>query len=77
VCAHALNIEICMRTQAYTISLPLKDVRLFKEFSHKLGWTVDAYPAEEVCPYNMDFVREVNASRKSKGKVIKLEDLWK
>lgn len=28
-------------------------------------------------PYNPDFVKEIQKSRSSKGKVIKTEDLWK
>lgn len=28
-------------------------------------------------PYNPDFVKEIQKSRASKGKVIKTEDLWK
>lgn len=31
----------------------------------------------EECPYNKEFMKEIEASRKSKGKKIKLEDLWK
>ena len=32
---------------------------------------------EEQSPYNKDFVEEILESRKSKGVVIKTEDLWK
>ena len=32
---------------------------------------------EEQSPYNKDFVEEIKESRKSKGVVIKTEDLWK
>jgi hypothetical protein len=28
-------------------------------------------------PYNPDFVKEIQKSRASKGKVIKTDDLWK
>ena len=33
--------------------------------------------AEESSPYNKEFVEEIQESRKSKGVVIKTEDLWK
>ena len=33
--------------------------------------------AEETSPYNKEFVEEIQKSRKSKGAVIKTEDLWK
>ena len=32
---------------------------------------------EEQSPYNKDFVEEIQESRRSKGVVIKTEDLWK
>jgi hypothetical protein len=32
---------------------------------------------EESSPYNKEFVEEIQESRKSKGVVIKTEDLWK
>lgn len=32
---------------------------------------------ESQSPYNQSFVKEIQESRKSKGKVIKTEDLWK
>jgi hypothetical protein len=32
---------------------------------------------EEKSPYNKAFVKKIQASRKSKGVVIKTEDLWK
>ncbi len=32
---------------------------------------------QEESPYDKDFVKKIQASRKSKGKPIKLEDLWK
>jgi len=31
---------------------------------------------EPESPYNKEFVKEIQESRKSKGKVIKTEDLW-
>jgi len=33
--------------------------------------------AEEQSPYNKEFVEEIQESRRSKGVVIKTEDLWK
>ena len=32
---------------------------------------------EQSSPYNPEFVEEIQKSRKSEGKVIKTEDLWK
>jgi predicted transcriptional regulator len=32
---------------------------------------------EEKSPYNKEFVEEIQESRRSKGTVIKTEDLWK
>jgi hypothetical protein len=32
---------------------------------------------EKSSPYNPEFVKEIQKSRKSEGKVIKTEDLWK
>ncbi|MDR1652711.1 MAG: hypothetical protein LBS01_03495 [Prevotellaceae bacterium] len=32
---------------------------------------------EEISPYDAGFVREIQQSRKSMGKVIKTDDLWK
>jgi hypothetical protein len=32
---------------------------------------------ENESPYNQQFVKEIQASRKSKGKVINTDDLWK
>jgi len=32
---------------------------------------------EQSSPYNSEFVKEIQKSRKSEGKVIKTEDLWK
>ena len=32
---------------------------------------------EDECPYNEEFIKKIEASRKSKGIKIKLEDLWK
>jgi hypothetical protein len=32
---------------------------------------------EQSSPYNPEFVKEIQKSRKSEGKVIKTEDLWK
>jgi len=34
-------------------------------------------PEKEKTPYNSKFVKEIERSMKSKGKSIKLEDLWK
>ena len=31
----------------------------------------------ETSPYNKEFVEQIDESRKSKGSVIKTEDLWK
>lgn len=31
----------------------------------------------EKSPYNQEFVKEIQKSKSSKGKVIKTEDLWK
>jgi len=33
--------------------------------------------SEETSPYNKEFVEQINKSRKSKGTVIKTEELWK
>jgi hypothetical protein len=33
--------------------------------------------SEEKSPYNREFVEKIQESRKSKGVVIKTEDLWK
>ncbi|MCF8358070.1 MAG: hypothetical protein K9H26_04880 [Prolixibacteraceae bacterium] len=32
---------------------------------------------ENESPYNQQFVKEIQASRKSKGKVINTDDLWR
>jgi hypothetical protein len=32
---------------------------------------------ERESPYNKEFVEEIQKSRKSAGKIIKTEDLWK
>jgi hypothetical protein len=32
---------------------------------------------EESSPYNKEFVEQIDESRKSKGTVVKTEDLWK
>ena len=34
-------------------------------------------PEKKKSPYNAEFVAKIQRSRKSKGKAIKLEDLWK
>ena len=33
--------------------------------------------SENERPYNKEFVKKIDAARKSEGKAIKLEDLWK
>lgn len=38
--------------------------------------TLDFVKVDE-SPYNPEFVKEIQKSRASKGKVIKTEDLWK
>ena len=37
---------------------------------------IELVPQDE-SPYNKEFVKKIQASRKSKGKAIQLEDLWK
>ena len=32
---------------------------------------------DDECPYDKEFMKKIEASRKSKGKKIKLEELWK
>lgn len=36
-----------------------------------------AFKIEEESPYNPEFVKKIAKSRKSRGKAIKTEDLWK
>ncbi len=54
-----------------------KQAKTFIEYVKSLPFVeiVDS-PASE-SPYNKEFVKQINKSRKSKGKAIKLEDLWK
>ena len=33
--------------------------------------------SDNACPYDKEFMKEIEASRKSKGKKIRLEELWK
>jgi len=38
---------------------------------------VHILPQQEASPYNPEFVKKIKRSMNSKGKAIKLEDLWK
>jgi hypothetical protein len=38
---------------------------------------VSILPQTEASPYDPEFVKKIQRSMKSKGKAIKLEDLWK
>ena len=55
--------------------------RFLLEYLKSLGKTsnyVDIAVYDEAkSPYNKEFVKEIKRSMKSKGKSIKLEDLWK
>ena len=47
----------------------------WKSLSEKSKY-VDIVPENER-PYSKEFVKKIDAARKSKGKAIKLDDLWK
>lgn len=61
-----------MTTITITLNEKSAKGRKFVEFIK----TLDYIKVNE-SPYNPDFVKEIQKSRASKGKVIKTEDLWK
>jgi hypothetical protein len=54
-----------------------KQAKTFIEYVKSLPFVEIVDSPASGSPYNKDFVKQINASRKSKGKAIKLEDLWK
>jgi hypothetical protein len=67
-----LTIKVNERNKAGKAFLELVD--FFNSNEKKVEEVVDE---EEKSPYNKSFVKKIQESRKSKGVVIKTEDLWK
>ncbi len=52
-------------------------INLLKSMDEVVTFEANVIVEQEASPYNKKFVKEIQQSRKSKGKSIKTEDLWK